>query len=193
MLKTIFHAVNATIITVSMLVALYTLSPLVTAYALNNAIKSGDDATMNVLVDWPAVKQSLRVSILQRLDEQTLLRPGHPGWLQSVKYTIADAVGPLMVDHVLGQRVSPEGFTAYMGPHSPKAEAARAAGIDPDTMPSADVTKRIRRANFTDLTHFQIEIVDRWDAGKVLLATLELRGLLWRLSNVEMLSLGQGA
>ena len=169
------------------------MSPFGAAYLLNRAIRNGDAATMNALVVWPEVKDSLRRSILQRLDEKALVRPDNPGWLEEAKYSITDAVGPLLVDYMLDQRVSPEGFTAYMGPHSTKAEAARAAGLDPDAMPSANVLKRIRRANFTDLTHFQIEIVDRWDDGKVFLATLELQGFMWRLSNVEMLSLGQGA
>lgn len=192
-LKTVFRCINATIIIASLAVGGYTVSPLATAYALNCAIKSGDSATMNSLVDWGSVKDSLRASILQRLDEKALVRPDHPGWYQSVKFSIADAVSPYMVDHVLSQRVTPEGFTTYMGPHSPKAEAARAAGLDPDTMPSAAVATRIHHAYFTDLTHFEIEIVDRWDAGKVFCATLELHGLMWQLANVRMLSLGEGA
>ena len=193
MLRFASRTLNVIVLTGALLVAGYTLSPLATAYALNGAIKAGDAATMNTLVDWTSVRTSLRSSILQRLDEKALARPDNPGWLQSVKYTLTDAVSPYMVDHLLSQRVSPEGFTEYMGPHSPKAEAARAAGLDPDKMPSANVMKRIRRANFTDLTHFQIEIVDRWDDGKVFLATLQLQGVLWRLANVQMLSLGEGA
>ena len=193
MLKIISRAVTTTVSTLAVLVSLYTLSPFAAAYLLNCAIKSGDAATMNALVLWPEVKDSLRRSILLRLDEKALARPDSPGWLQQAKYTVADTVSPLMVDYMLGQRVSPDGFTAYMGPHSAKAEAARAAGLDPDMMPSANVLKRIRSTSFTDLTHFQFKIVDRWDAGKEFLATLELRGFMWRLSNVEMLSLGEGA
>jgi len=192
MMNAISRAVTTTVITVVVLAGLYVASPLAGAYLLNRAIKSGDAGTMNALVDWQPVKASLRRSILARLDEKAQSRPGHPGWLERAKYTLTDAVGPYMVEYVLDERVSPSGFTTYMGPHSPKAEAARAAGLDPDTMPGSDPLKRIRHAEFADLTHFQFEIVDRWDPGKVFLATLELRDFLWRLSSVDVLALGEG-
>lgn len=193
MMNAISRAVSKTVITVAVLAGLYAASPLAGAYLLNRAIKAGDAATMNALIDWQPVKDSLGRSILTRLEERALARPVHPGWLERAKYKLTDAVGPYMVDYMLGERVTPEGFTTYMGPHSPKAEAARAAGLDPDMMQGASPLDRIRHAQFLDLTHFQIEIVDRWDPGKVFLTTLELRDFLWRLSSVEMLALGEGA
>jgi len=192
-LKAISRAVTTTIITTSVLVCVYAASPFVGAFVLNRAIKAGDAETMNLLVDWDAVKDSLRRSILARLEDKALLRPSDPGWLAKAKYTITDAVTPLMVDSVLDDRVSPDGFTTYMGPHSPKAEAARAAGLDPDTMPGASVLTRIKHAYFLDLTHFEIELADRWDAGKVFRTQLELSGFAWRLVRVDMLSMGEGA
>jgi len=193
LLHAVARALSTTLCTLAILGGLYAASPLAGAWLLNRAIKAGDLATMNWLVDWSGVKESLRRSILARLDEKTLLRPSNAGWLAKAKYTLTDVLAPTMVDSLLDDRVTPEGFTAYMGPHSPKAEAARAAGLDPDTMPSANVLTRIHHAYFLDLTHFEIELVDRWDAGKVFRTRLELRNFVWRLSNVEMLSLGQGA
>ena len=193
MLKAISRALSTTIITASVLLCVYAASPMAGAYMLNRAIKAGDADTMNLLVDWDAVKGSLRRSILARLDDKALLRPSNPGWLAMAKYTITDAVTPLMVDSLLDERVSPDGFATYMGPHSPKAEAARAAGLDPDTMPGASVLARIKHAYFLDLTHFQIELADRWDPGKVFRTQLELRDFAWRLVRVDMLSMGEGA
>jgi hypothetical protein len=191
--KAISRALSTTICTLAIVLCVYIVSPFAGAFLLNRAIKAGDTATMNALVDWEAVKDSLRRSILTRLDEKALTRPDHPGWLAKAKFKITDAIAPMMVDSMLDERVSPEGFTTYMGPHSPKAEAARAAGIDPDTMPGADVLKRIKHAYFLDLTHFEIELTDRWDPGKVFRTQLVLSDFVWRLARVEMVSLGEGA
>ncbi len=176
-----------------MLICAYTLSPMATAGLLGNAIKTSNVDLMNALVDWDGVKDSLRTSILQRLDEKARDRPVAAGVMESVKFSLTDTLSPYMVDYILDQRISPDGFTLYMGSHSPMAEKVRAQGIDPDTLPSANTLKRIHRANFRDLTHFEIEIEDRWDPEKVLLAELELRGFIWQLAHVEMLALGKGA
>lgn len=176
-----------------MLVCAYTLSPFASAYVLGHAIKTNNASLMDVLVDWDGVKSSLRASILRRLDEKAQTRPVAAGVMESVKFTLTDTLSPYMVDYILGQRISPAGFALYMGSHSPQAEKVRALGIDPDTLPSANTLKRIHRSNFSDLTHFQIEIEDRWDPEKVFLAELELRDFVWRLARVEVLSLGKGA
>ena len=176
----------------SMVVCGYTLSPFATAVVLSAAIKNSNIAVMDALVDWQGVRESLRASIMQRLDEKAQVRPDDAGFLEKVKYKLTDTIGPYMVDYMLDERVSPAGFTLYMGPHSPQAEKVRAQGIDPDALPAANTFTRIRRANFVDLTHFQIELVDRWDSEKVYLTELELRGLFWQLTRVDMLALGRG-
>jgi len=191
--KALSRALNTTVCTLAVLVSAYVVSPFAGAFVLNRAIKDADAATMNALVDWQAVKASLRSSILIRLDEKALTRPEHAGWLERAKFTLTDALAPVMVDSMLEERVSPQGFATYMGPNSPKARQVREAGLDPDTMPSANVLKRIKHAYFLDLTHFEIELADRWDEGKVFRAVLELRDFAWRLSRVEMVSLGAGA
>jgi Protein of unknown function (DUF2939) len=192
-IKAIRQAVGSTVTMVALLVCAYTLSPLATAYLLGGAIKTSNVAMMDALVDWDGVKTSLRASILQRLDEKAQSRPVAAGMLDSVKFSLTDTLSPYVVDYVLKERVSPAGFTLYMGSHSPMAEKVRAQGIDPDSLPSANTLKRIHRMNFRDLTHFQIEIEDRWDPEKVLLAELELRDFVWRLARVDMLSIGKGA
>jgi Protein of unknown function (DUF2939) len=186
------RAIGSTVVTFALAVAAYTVSPFATAMVLSNAIKTSNVSLMDTLVDWQGVRTSLRATILQRLDEQALARPEHHGFLDSVKFTLTDTFGPYMVDRMLNERVSPAGFTLYMGPNSPQAMKVRATGIDPDTLPSADTLKRIRNATFIDLRHFQIEMIDRWDPGRVYLAVLERNGFLWRLARVDMLALGAG-
>ena len=193
LMTAIRRAVVTTITTFSLLVCAYALSPMATAALLGNAVKDNNVDLMNALVDWQGVKKSLRVSILARLSEKAQDRPVASGVMESVKYSLTDTLSPYMVDYVLSQRVSPAGFNLYMGPHSPMAEKVRAQGIDPDTLPSANTLKRIHHATFRDLTHFEIEIEDRWDPEKVLLATLEFSNFFWRLTKVDMLSIGKGA
>jgi hypothetical protein len=191
-MKSLRQAVGTAITGLAVLTCLYTVSPMATAALLGYGIKTNNIDLMNALVDWDGVKGSLRASILARLDEKAQSRPIAAGMIDSVKYTLTDTIGPYMVDYMIDQRVSPAGFSLYMGPNSPMAEKVRAQGIDPDTLPSANTLKRIHSAYFRDLTHFEIEIEDRWDPGKILLAKMELRDLMWRLTKVDVLSIGSG-
>ena len=193
MMKALTTTLTTFLTAFGLLVSAYTLSPLAFAVVLHAAIKNGDAKTMNAMVDWPSVKSSMKQSILQRLDEKALARADNPGWLEQAKYTLTDTISPYMVDYVVAQRITPEGFTLFMGPNSPMAIKAREAGLDPENMPSGSILHRIRRANFTDWTHFEFEMVDKWDVGKVLLVRLELRDIFWQLTSVEMLALGDGA
>jgi Protein of unknown function (DUF2939) len=192
-MKALRQAVGTAVTALALLTCAYTLSPMATAALLGKAVKDNNIDLMNAIVDWQGVKDSLRASILARLDEKAQNRPVAAGVLDSVKFTLTDTIGPYMVDYVIDQRVSPAGFNLYMGPHSPMAEKVRAQGIDPDTLPSANTLKRIHKAYFRDLTHFEVEIEDRWDPTKVLLAKFELRDFMWRLGKVDMLSIGNGA
>ena len=192
LIRAVKNAFSATVIMVALAVSAYTLSPFAVAAYLGSAIKSNDVATMDMLVDWQGVKASLRASILQRLDEKAITRPDKPGFVDKVKFKLTDKLGPYVVDYMLDERISPEGFALYLGPNSPQAQKYRAAGVDPDTLPSASTLKRIKRAHFKDLTHFVIEMQDRWDEDRVFLVQLELRDYLWRLAKVDVLALGAG-
>lgn len=193
MRRAVMRALSTTINTAAVLLCMYLASPFVGAFLINSAIKANDTARMNALIDWDSVRNSLRRSIMVRLGEKAAARPANPGFFTSVKYELTDALSPMMVEQMLAERVSPSGFATYMGPNSPKAQAARAQGLDPDTMPNANVLKRIGHAYFRDLSHFEIELSDRWDEGKVYRTVLELRDLVWHQQSVEMVSLGQGA
>lgn len=192
-MKALRQAVGTAVTGLAVLISAYTISPMATAALLGHAVKTNNVDLMNALVDWQGVKDFLRASILVRLDEKAQSRPVAAGMLDSVKFTLTDTIGPYMVDYMIDERVSPAGFNLYMGPNSPMAQKVRAQGIDPDTLPSANTLKRIHKAYFRDLTHFEIEIEDRWDPGKVLLAKMEFKDFVWRLTKVDMLSIGNGA
>ena len=165
----------------------YAAYPLGTAVVLHTAIKSGNAELITGMVDWDGVRQSLKASILTRLGEQAQQRPSHPTLLQKVGFKLADYVAPRMVDYMIENRVTPQGFIQYMGPKP--AELTAGAGAQP----SGSMLERIRRAKFVDYDRFEFQVVDRFDPGKEFLAVFELKDFLWRLTRVEMLSLGRGA
>jgi hypothetical protein len=189
----LLRAFSTALTWLGLILAAYVLSPFATAAVLGMAIRDGNERVMTTLVDFPQIRDTVRASVLARLDEKTLTRPDHPSFTQRVKFGLADTLTPYVVDYMLDQRISPAGFALYMGPNSPGAQKARAAGLDPDSMPNASILTRIRLARFLDPTHFEFEVIDRWDAGKVFRAVFELKDFFWRMNVVEVLALGEGA
>lgn len=182
------RALQSVACALALAIALYAAWPFATALKLHHSIKSGDTAWMNALIDWDATRTSLRLSIEMRLQEKAAQRPDNPTFLQKVKFAVADAVSPYVVDHMIAQRLSPEGLTAYARKPAPGAVAAADGEPPPDT-----TLQRLRRFGFLDLTHVQFEVVDKIDPGKAYRAVLELKDFVWRLTRVEMLSLGSDA
>jgi hypothetical protein len=187
MLAAVKTCLTVLVLSVSLTVAAFVLYPIATAGVLQMAIKSGDADIMNALIDWSSVKSSLRTSILQRLDEKERSVSEGASGLEKVAFEVLRGLSPLMVDHMIAERVSPDGFTKYLGPHSPEESEALAAGRP---IPSANMLERVRKAEFVDWSHFQLEVVDRWDPGKIYRVSMVLHEAIWKLDGVEMLALG---
>jgi Protein of unknown function (DUF2939) len=191
----------------------YAASPLLAAVLLHTAIKQGIVSYIEPRVDWQGVRNSLKASITQRLAERSQNRPASTGMLQSIKYELTDYVSPYVIDYMIDQNVTAEGFVAYLGPKRktpdsvlvarpvygrPVVLSASAAMTNvhaqaAPSLPSADMLQRIKRAKFVSPVEFEIDVADRFDPEKSYRAVMRLHNYMWQLSRVEVLSLGRSA
>jgi Protein of unknown function (DUF2939) len=192
-------------LTVAIIVS-YTASPFLAAFLLHSAIKRGDTYTVQHRVDWLSVRESLKVSINQRLAEQGVMRADTGLW-SAVKHELVDYVSPMVIDYMVDAKVTAEGFIDYLRPKAPsKANPTLATvrgrwsaipvdeaviTLRPPLVP--DMLKRIERAQFSGLGSFEFDVRDKVDPGRRYRATFEFRRYQWQLTRVEVLSLGSKA
>jgi hypothetical protein len=170
-------------------VALYVGSPFLTAWNIREAVRSGNSGYLETAIDWPSVRETLKPSIARiALDlpdpEQTTATPNPSLWQRFKSYW-----GQGAVDRLIEMYVTPEGL--------PKLFTMRKAYRDyvsaDDATPSLPVLERIRRAwarvkraEFTDLTTFEIDMADKNDPARLYLGKLQLTRTGWKLTELRL-------
>lgn len=177
---------------VTFLAAGYAASPFLSAMMLHAAIKRGWSGYVERQVEWETVRASVKESIGDLMAEQALTRPIDAGFIQNIKYKVADYVSPWVIDYTIDNRVTPEGFIEHMAP-TPEELAAKERALQAGLMPlpSPGIISRIKRMKFVGLTEFEINLKDKRDPAREYLATFALRRFGWMLSRVQVLSLGK--
>lgn len=166
----------------------YIGSPFYTAWSIREAVRNGDSAYLEHRIDWPGVRASLAPTISQIAFDM----PGaetapqqKPGlWKRFKAY-----IGQGAVNRAIESYVTPEGL--------PQLFAARKAYRDyvagqPDDSKIA-VTERIKRAwsrvkraEFTSFTTFEIDMADKHDPERIYLGKLALEGFGWKLKELRV-------
>lgn len=199
----------AAIVLVALAVGGYLLSPFLSAYQIRRAIKTGDTALLENLVEWPAVRDSLKLSLaeIDRLKAEASNRHGIPS--PSLWSRIKAAATAGMADRMIDQYVTAGGviqmhqarttLRSVTGTGMPAGATAIAGdALDPsadDTTESA-VTRfarfwsRIKRAEFKSPGLIELEIADRKVAERRYVGTMEFRGLGWKLTKLEINGVG---
>ena len=177
------------IATTLMAVSLYIVSPFWTAWSIREAVKSGDVATLQSKVDWHTVRPALRASIAQHakllpaaVDVGRAIRPTL--W-QRIKFLF----GETMLDRFMARYITPQGLPQlYQLKHGYRT---RVRGLeDEDLLPLRErvrrFLRRIRRAEFVNLTHVEIEVADRDDPARHVVGTMSLIGFEWKLTGIRV-------
>lgn len=175
---------------------LYAASPFQAAWAIREAVTAGDARYLASKVHWPAVRETMRHSMLrvaldpppELLEETAAASPSRPGAWARLKHRVKAYAGRRVVDKMVDDYINAEGF-----PKLYRARQAKHAVIGPKPQEHGsalarfkDVWGRIKRAEFLSLTVFAIEIEDQFDAGRKYAATLELRGDEWILTELHI-------
>lgn len=168
------------------LTAAYVAYPLATAWTIREAIREGDAAYLEHKVEWPRVRETLRSSMTRiAFDMPPVDAPQKVGlWKRFKAY-----IGSGAVNRFVEAYVTPQGLPKLF--EYRQAYRHNISG-EPDerTLPLATRLKtfwsRLKRAEFKSLTAFEVEMADRYDAGRRHVALLELQGTEWRLAELRV-------
>jgi hypothetical protein len=108
------------VVAVLALVAIYIASPWLAAARLTSALKSGDPAAIDRMVDFPSVRQSLAGQITAKINEETRNSPE----AQNNPFAgLMTLVAPALVNQLVNVVVTPEGL-AKLSRQARRADAA---------------------------------------------------------------------
>ena len=170
------------------IVAGYIASPFLTAWSIREAVHNGDSAYLTRQIDWPSVRASLAPDIGRialNLPDPESAHAVKPGLWQRVKAYWGQGA----VNKAIESYVTPEGL--------PQLFQARKAYRDyiadqPDDAKLALAERikrawaRVKRAEFTSLTTFEIDMVDKHDPNRMYLGRLAIDGFGWKLKELRV-------
>lgn len=173
----------------------YGASPFVAAWKLREAIRTSDTATIERKVDWPRLRESLKVSLARN---STLRREADVAGAE-VKPTlwqrVKSAFGATMVDRFVESYVTPQGLPKLFA--AQKTWNSKVKGVDESKMSFEervrDFYARVKRAEFQSLTAVEIEVADKATLTRHVIARLELSDMEWRLVAVSFKEAGATA
>ena len=181
---------------------IYLGSPMLAAWEVRQAIRSADKATLERRVDWTSVRATLNRSLgpAQEVISEISEAGGAPKpglWRRFVSATV-----PMLSGTAIDYYVTPEGvpqlyawretWRQKIRPAIGLAEPRMALAGTPLENTSLDkilsLLKRVDRAAFTGPTRLELEVRDRYAEHRSYRAVMELKGMTWMLTEVEVLS-----
>ena len=186
----------------------YASAPLVSAWQIREAVRSGNTVKLREKVDWLSVRKSLKASLdesRKAIGELTdVAGIPRPGIWQRIKM----AAVPFLADPLIDRYVTADGVPKLYGWRQKwgrHVQSMRAAAQASTKLVVATVTqapegwldrlgfsrtlalmRRVKRWAFVSPTRFEIELADRIVQGRTWQAALELRGLTWKLTEMRI-------
>lgn len=178
----IFGAVAAALV----LLAAYLASPLLAANALKSAAQSSDADKLQRLVDFPAVRESLKgqlnAMVLQSIESDPDLKDNPFAGFAAV-------MAPALVNQAIEGYVTAEGLSAMMAANKPVAGAAPSnapARVSPSKPPAAS-PEPVFEHRYKDLDTYLITSVSAENPKARFSFVLHRQGLFgWRLTRIEL-------
>ncbi|MGQ0457692.1 MAG: DUF2939 domain-containing protein [Hyphomicrobium sp.] len=176
-----------------LLAAAYIGAPFVTAWSIREAVRNGDSAYLERAVDWPSIRVTLAPSIQQlALDLPPGAAEAQATENLSVWQRVKAYFGGGAINTAIDSYVTPEGFTQLYKMR--KAYRDYVSGQpDESTMPVFERIKRawarVKRAEFTSATTFEVDTTDRLDETRLYLAKFEISGFGWILKELRVRTL----
>lgn len=172
------------------LCATYVASPFVTAWQIREAVRNGDSRYLENAIEWDSLRASLKPSLSQlalNLPQGATTTPVKPTLWQRIKAYW----GRSAVDTAVDSYLTPEGL--------PKLFALRASyrtlsgAADDRAQPVLERVKRawarVKRAEFTSWSTFELDMIDKHDETRLIMAKLHLTSVGWKLREVRFKTL----
>ncbi len=168
--------------------ALYVGSPFVTAWSIREAVRNGNSAYLASAIEWGSVRETLKPCIAQIA--LNLPDPAEdPKASQGVWARFKAYWGQGVVNGLVEKYVTPEGLPKLFSLRQAYRSYV-ATDDDASTLPFTErISKawaRVKRAEFTSLTSFEIDMEDKHDAARVYLGKLELFRSGWKLTSLRV-------
>lgn len=169
-------------------IAAYIGAPFYTAWSIREAVRNGDSAYLEHRIDWPGVRATLAPTISQIAfdipDPETAPQQKPGLWKRFKAY-----IGQGAVNRAIDSYVTPEGLPQLFAAR--KAYRDYVAGQPDDSKISVtDRIKRawarVKRAEFTSLTTFEIDMLDKMDPDRMYQGKLALDGFGWKLKELRV-------
>ncbi|KAB2848991.1 MAG: DUF2939 domain-containing protein [Hyphomicrobiaceae bacterium] len=178
---------------VLLLPLLYLAWPVKDALALRAAIRAGDSATIDRLVRWGSLRDSLKDELTGELNRALRERGERKGKERTLSEAVARRFGPSVVDTLIERYVTPKGLpqlVVYRDRLKDLIESRREAKEDPgeETQQKALPTTSVSWAFFTSPRRFEISFANRKYPGRRMIAGFELDGFTWKLSDARIVS-----
>ncbi len=180
---------RATLVTLA--IASYIASPFAAAWSIREAVRNGDAAYLEHKIDWPAVRVTLAPTIGQLIldapdpDQAPVTDPGL--WQRFKVY-----MGQGAVNRAVESYVTPEGLTKLFNYRKMYRDYISGQPDESKLTVSERMKRtwaRVKRAEFTSLTTFEIDMADKHDPDRVYLAKLALEGINWKVKELRIKTL----
>lgn len=164
----------------------YAAWPAWTAWSIRNAIRTNDTAYLERAVEWPSVKETLKPSLIDIALGPAEESPDNPGlWTRLKAYA-----GERSVESLVERLATPEGLPLLFAYGKAYRERVKGQFDDTADLPlperMARAWARVKRARFTSLTRFEVEVADKFTPERHYDGVLELRGLTWKLTELRI-------
>lgn len=166
---------------------LYAVSPLYSAWTIRAAAKAGDTAFLKDKIDWVSIRPGLKTSLtaiaigVTRPQAASQPRP-QPGLWQQVK----NYSKKLFIHAFVDSYANADGFeTLVTYGRSIRRSSDDERGLSLLARIER-VWARVRKAKFTSLTRFELDLLDKDDPLRVYAGVLELRGFQWTVVELHI-------
>ncbi len=164
----------------------YIASPFWMVWSLREAVRTGDTASIERMIEWDSVRTTLKASLARHAqlvpeiaESEAAIRPGL--W-QRVKI----ALGQSMIDSFVERAITPKGLSQLFEARKTYNGTLRRAPEADEFLGRIDRFKqfwaRLKRAEFQSLTRVELEIEDRNNPARRIVSLLELRNFAWKLT-----------
>lgn len=156
-------------------------APIFAGQALIRAAKAGDAAKLEQLVDFPALRDSMK----EELNQELTRRVGNdPRLAERGLGALGMMLAPMILDGAIDTVVTPQ-VLAQMVTTAEAPDPTRPASPEPG---DAKDDKDIHQAwGYRDLNHFAVTLTDRDHPDQHLALIMERRGLFtWKLAAVDL-------
>jgi hypothetical protein len=170
-------------------VTLYIASPFVSAWFIREAVRNGNSDYLARAIEWPSVRETLKPSIVRialNLSDPEEQPQASPGLWQRLK----TSVGQSAVDRMVDTYVTPEGLPKLFTLRKTYRDYTSGDADEAKTTPLLERIERawtrVKRAEFTGFTTFEIDMADKQDPERIYLGKLKLTPLGWKLAELRI-------